>query len=293
MEAQCAPDHIDIAPAGVAMAVFLNVATVIVAAPQLHKLWSLRSSDGVQPLTLCMVLTYSSANVVSALATKWRQMVRCTSSVDYCVVEQLDTSQICFGALVWVAVLTSVVLLPPHNTIRWRALVAATFLLITCMLAAAIAASVAEPCGPAALEIARGAAWLSASVAVVAFVPQLRATWRMRSAGSLSLVFTLIQAGGCMLVAATQILSAHDPWPVWLPTIVCGCMQFTVFSLAFYFRGCRDECARPEGTDALAAGDSCGSTNAEPFLSTTASAAPLEPPRAGSRARTRTVPSWV
>ena len=87
-------------------------------------------------------------------------------------------------------------------------------------------------------------------------------------AGSLSLVFTLIQAGGCYIVAANQIFSAHDPWPVWLPTCVCGCMQLSIFSLAFYPRGCRDECGRGDAADgATDGGDEWRSVSLPRFVS--------------------------
>eukprot|EP00966_Prymnesium_polylepis_P199121 4614196-Prymnesium_polylepis.1 len=67
-------------------------------------------------------------------------------------------------------------------------------------------------------------------------MPQLVETWRQKGAGSLSLVFILIQGAGCWLVVANQLFSAHDPISVWGPTMVSGVVQLSVFFLAAYYQ---------------------------------------------------------
>ena len=243
MDSACAPDNVHIGPVGVGIGGFLLVASWLVSLPQLVKLWRLRSSAGVQPTTLCILLMYSSSNVASAAATKWRQITTCQKSVPDCLVEQLDLAQIVVSAIVWLSILSMTLALPPHNTRLWLCRGAGALSAVVCLLVAVAVTSIAEPCGDVALGLAQAAAWASSLLAVFALIPQLLETWRRRSAGSLSVVFTLIQAVGCYIVAGNQIFSAHDPWPVWLPTCVAGLMQFSLFSLAVHFGGCRDECA--------------------------------------------------
>ena len=190
----CAAEHVDIHPAGAALGTFLLVATALVYLPQIHKLCSRKSSEGVQPVTTCLILLYASTNAASTVAMKWKQFKHCPSEGSYCIVEMLDSLQIFVSALGWVAVLLCVVLLPPHNTARWRVTAAGTLTLILIVWATAIAISVADPCGPAAVDFARSIGWVSAAFVMIAFVPQLAETWRFKSAGSLSLIFVFIQA---------------------------------------------------------------------------------------------------
>lgn len=235
----CAPAHVEISAAGAALGTFLLSATTVVYVPQLWKLHSRKSSEGVQPLTVVLILMYASTNAASTLGMKWKQFERCVHEGSYCLVEQLDALQVVVSAIGWLSILLSVVVLPPHNTRRWRALAAASALGIALLWAAVCIVSAAEPCGPVAVALARAIGWTSALFVVVAFVPQLHETWKAKSAGSLSLLFVLFQAAGCCLVVSNQVFSAHDPVAVWLPTAVSGCMQVCVFCLASYY-----ECTR-------------------------------------------------
>ena len=207
MSTKCAPAHVDIHPLGAALGTFLLVATALVYVPQVHKLYSRKSSEGVQPVTTCLILLYASTNAASTVAMKWVQFERCPSEGSYCLVEMLDSLQIFVSAIGWMAVLMSVVFLPPHNTMRWRVAAGGTLTLVLVLWAIAIAISMADPCGPAAVAFARSIGWVSAAFVMVAFVPQLAETWRFKSAGSLSLIFVFIQVS-CTARAARQPASS-------------------------------------------------------------------------------------
>ena len=231
-------------PLGESMGIFLVISTAVVSIPQIAKLLARKSSEGVQPATLCMITLYASANVASTLATKSNQITQC-SDVGSCVVLQLDLMQILVGALVWLVLVLLTVMLPPHNTRQWKFAVAVLYAVVLIGWGVTAVVSFMHPCEGASptLDIAAASAWISAFMAVVAFIPQLYETCRMKSAGSLSLIFTLIQAIGCYLVAGKQVLVDHDTWTVFMPTAVSGTMQLAVFTTAIYFSA-KDRCAR-------------------------------------------------
>ena len=240
----------NIKPLGAALGIFLLTATIILPLPQLLKLHHRRSSAGVQPSTLCLVFMYSATNAASTAAMKWRQLELCSALGGYCLIEQLDTMQVFVSSFSWMVILIYVVHLPPCNTPKWRRLAAATFSGVAALWGVTCIVSAREPCGPAAVGLARALGWASAVLVVIAFAPQLRETWRSKRAGSLSLVFIFIQAVGCFIVSANQLFDAHDSWPIWLPTTVSGCMQLAIFAIAAFYQCC-------------AATDPC---SADPFL---------------------------
>jgi len=141
-----------------------------------------------------------------------------------------------FSLFAWYSILTVVVMLPPHNTLRHRGLAVGTTVLCGGMAAAAFILSVDDPCGAAPLDLASAYGFFSSACIVVAFLPQLVTTFQLKAAGSLSLVFTAIQVLGCTLVAANQRFKDKDNWYVWGPTLVSAGMQLLILGLATYYQ---------------------------------------------------------
>lgn len=235
---------------GKAIGIFLVVATLLASLPQALKLIKARSSEGVAPITLAIITTFGGSNLASTLVTSWRRFQDCSAHAPWpiakssevsrggagCFFELLDAQQQMAAAIVFSSLLLLVTSLPPHNTCAERGIAVFTVAFLAALTAVSCVLSFAEPCGCAALTYAQVVGWLSAACAFTAYLPQLRDTWKVGGAGSLSPLFYLIQVIGCLLVNYNQIVVAHDPWNVWAPTAVSGLMQAAVLGLVIYFR---------------------------------------------------------
>jgi uncharacterized protein with PQ loop repeat len=82
---------------------------------------------------------------------------------------------------------------------------------------------------------------ISAAVLVtMQYVPQIFATCRLKKAGSLNLITLFITASGSFLTAFFLGFSYSQGWLIWLPNVVSGFQQFTVFVLCVIYK-CREK----------------------------------------------------
>jgi len=246
----------------------LAVATFFVPLPQIMKLVNNRNSYGMQPITLCFVIAYAILGSTAMIAVKWNQL-GASYGFGELLKEELDLIQSIVSCLAWLSIILLVVALPPHNTLRHRGLVAATLATAGTMSAVIIAISAVEPCGPTVLALAKVYGYISGMCTIVAFLPQLITTWQCKSAGSLSLIFTFIQVGGCYMIAVNQIFVASDPAAIWGPTATSGTMQLAILVLASYYGWQRRRAAVSQadggsasGTDSLLANPAAGAASA-------------------------------
>eukprot|EP00310_Coccolithus_braarudii_P022497 CAMPEP_0183336936 /NCGR_PEP_ID=MMETSP0164_2-20130417/4767_1 /TAXON_ID=221442 /ORGANISM="Coccolithus pelagicus ssp braarudi, Strain PLY182g" /LENGTH=120 /DNA_ID=CAMNT_0025506557 /DNA_START=41 /DNA_END=403 /DNA_ORIENTATION=- len=107
------------------------------------------------------------------------------------------------------------------------------------------------------MTLSQVCSYTSAVFAVIAFSPQVVHTWRFRAAGSLSLLFFLVQSAGCYLVVFNAAFINHDPWPAWVPVGVGGTMQGIIFVLAAYHtvRDFRERTAKLDSGDSALLSD--------------------------------------
>ena len=211
---------------GKAIGIFLVIATLLASLPQVLKLLKAKSSEGVAPLTLCLITTFSGTNLASAIVVKWRQFQACRQvppdnpglppTGAACFWYLLDVQQQISSALVFGTLLMLVVYYPPHNTRNERALAlfTLTLVLILCALSCVLSSGHGRSCSQSALAYAQGVGVLSATCAFTAYVPQIVDTWRVRGAGALSPLFLAIQVCGCLLVVYNQVIVNKDPPPV-------------------------------------------------------------------------------
>ena len=255
----CAPEAVDISVFGGVVGLALVAGSLFVPIPQMMKLWRLRSSEGVQPGTICLAILYGATGTAATVSMKWKQLEGCSAVGPVkCITEQLDSLQCIVAFVDWLVILLLTVALPPHNTRKWRVLAGATVGASLTLWAVTAAISIAESCGHAAVGLAHASGIASSLLVTVAFLPQLLHTWWRKSAGSLSLVFTFIQTGGCLAVAANMAFIAHDPWPAWGPTTIAGTFQGCTFCVATYFHLTRPDAAPTTPTKAGASADDGG-----------------------------------
>jgi uncharacterized protein with PQ loop repeat len=255
----CHAAYAPIEPSGIALGWFLTIATLLAPLPQYVALCRSRSSYGISLLTPLLNLVYGVLNLCSAICTKWPSIQRCGHSslagafgLHGCVDQLLDMWQIAISALSGSMILVLVVLFPPHNVAKERALVVVTLSCLTLTIFAACYLSALSPCSEASHTLSQTFAVLSAVVVVVAFAPQLYETWRTRGAGSLSSLYYLIQSIGTALVVVLQLVALRDSILVWGPNSISMAMQGGIFSMLCYYRRCAGRCSGgTTGTDPL------------------------------------------
>jgi len=249
---ECNPAFVPVAPWGCALGAGLAAATLLVSAPQILKIIKMKSSEGVQPLTMSLMLLYTAFNMSSMVIVKWRQFPLYASDASSALAEQLDLLQNIFSMWVWGSILGAAIYFQPYDTCRHRFLALSSVLVACLTVAASAAVSAVDPCGPAALAFSEALSYVSGVCVMVAFLPQLLTTWRHKAAGSLSLIFTAIQIFGCTLVAANQLFVDKNPWVIWVPGLTSAFMQLLILILASYYQ----LCGTPTRVKVIAAEDS-------------------------------------
>lgn len=256
MNSTCAPIDVEVSGVGVAFGAALAAATFFVPAPQIYKIVKNKSSMGVAPVTLCFVVTYAIINVSAMVATKWKQLTQIAQHVGWGGIRmELDLLQGLFSITIWTEILVASVWYKPHDTRWYRSIVACTYAAVIAAVALIFKESAADPCGPVPLALAEVYGYISGVCTMVAFLPQLYTTWKCKSAGSLSLIFTFIQVGGCYMIAINQAIVTKDPWVIWLPTVISGSMQLLILCLATYYSCCgKGQVAPGAGSEGLLEG---------------------------------------
>ena len=233
---QCTPAVVEVSALGIALGSVLSAATLFVPLPQIIKMVRLKNSQGLEVMTLCLVLLYSWSNLAAMIAVKWRQFSTYAShGVGVGLAQQLDLLQGIFSIVDWSWILGLVIMLPPNNTLQKRCLAFATLTLSLAMFTTILLLSIRDACSERVLWLAKIYGDISGLCTVVAFLPQLVTTWRNKGAGSLSFVFTGIQVVGCYTIAADLCLVNLDPYPVWAPTATSGTMQLLILVMAIYY----------------------------------------------------------
>ncbi len=166
----CNAPYVPIEPSGVALGWFLTTATLIAPAPQYIALCRSRSSHGVSLLTPTLALTYGVLNLCSAIVVKWPSIQLCGDSSfapfgsDGCVDQLLDVLQVAASAFCLACILVLVVLYPPHNIAKDRALVFGTLVGLALTIGVTCAVSAVSPCSEASHSLSQTCAVLSALV---------------------------------------------------------------------------------------------------------------------------------
>ena len=241
----CHAAYAPVDSSGIALGWFLTIATLLAPLPQYVALCRSRSSYGISLFTPLLTLVYGVLNLCSAICTKWPSIQRCGNAslagafgTDGCVDQLLDMWQIAISALSASMILVLVVLFPPHNVAKERALVVVTLSCLALIIFAACYLSALSPCSEASHTLSQTFAVLSALIVVVAFAPQLYETWRTRGAGSLSSLYYFIQSIGTALVVVLQLVALRDSILVWGPNSISMAMQGGIFSMLCYYRRC-------------------------------------------------------
>lgn len=246
----CHTAYTPVPPAGVALGIFLAVATFVGSLPQMRLLVKQRSSQGLSVLTLALVMTYGTLNVYATLTTKWPTLLSCARGVG-CLIQLLDVLQQVVSALSVGLILLLIVAFPPNNRPRARLLAASVVAALLALGIATCAISGRAPCSALSLDFATVLTTSAGCICVVAFAPQLAQTWRTRGRGSLSYLYYTIQVVGCSLVVSEQIFALGDSWRVWLPTSIALVMQGLILAIGLSFR-CRQPAPAPAGGMAAA-----------------------------------------
>lgn len=234
----CVDARVNVSPFGAALGIFLLIGTLAAPAPQCYKLWQSQSSDGLSPLMMALLSLYNVTNLCSLLLVKWPTIQQCAHS-SYCILDLLDGFQLLFSAAWNLSLLVQATRYTPHNRPRYRLLAAATCTTALALIAGSSTAAASSTCSKFSMVLAQAISDLSSAIIFVAFLPQLISTWKLRGAGSLSLIFFGIQAVGNLMVAANYIFVQKDPWVDWAPVLVASMMQFGVIGLITFFR-CKD-----------------------------------------------------
>jgi uncharacterized protein with PQ loop repeat len=146
--------------------------------PQALKIRRLRSSHGLSPATMAAVVGHNTLLMADTLIVKWRIVESCADDALHCLARLLDVAQLIATVLAQVLVLVMLVVYPPHKAARYRALAFATVLVVCALVGSSAASSTAAPCSPAALHLAEAYSASASLLVLVAYCPQLYATWR-------------------------------------------------------------------------------------------------------------------
>jgi len=184
---------------------------------------------------MALLSLYNVTNLCSLLLVKWPTIQQCAHS-SYCILDLLDGFQLLFSATWNLSLLVQATRYTPHNRRGYRLLAATTCTAALALVAGSSISAASSTCSEFSMVLAQAISDLSSAIIFVAILPQLISTWKLRSSGSLSLIFFGIQAVGNLMVAANYIFVQKDPWVDWAPVLVASMMQFSVLGLIAYFR---------------------------------------------------------
>eukprot|EP00658_Telonema_sp_P-2_P075557 TRINITY_DN6515_c0_g1_i2.p1 TRINITY_DN6515_c0_g1~~TRINITY_DN6515_c0_g1_i2.p1 ORF type:complete len:260 (-),score=50.71 TRINITY_DN6515_c0_g1_i2:87-866(-) len=203
------------------------------------KLAQAQNSTGLSPSMLGMMAMYNVCTVCNLLFLKWPTVERCEHSAQ-CLVDLLDVFQTVASAGWNTSLMVQATMYPPFQHPPVRVAAASVCALLVSMIAATCMVSARSTCSEVSLNLAQGLTYTGSVLVMVAFAPQLWSTWKLKSAGSLSLFFILIQTVGNVLVFVNYKFIQDDPWTSWAPTLVAASMQGTIVSLGTYFYWTRE-----------------------------------------------------
>ena len=224
-----------VSASGAGVGIFFVVAALLAPLPQLIKILRKGSSAGVSLSTLTFCLAYMTANVSASIITKWNILETCPTKTSSCILHLLDLLQQAAAAIAYVALILAATAHEPYQTHQHKCAMCGTFAFLAVLLGVVYLYSSREPCTAMSAAAADVLASIAGVLVIVAFVPQLVETWRCRGRGSASYLFFAIQAIGCWLIAANDILAFHDPWTTFAPFLVGGSVQAAIVALGLFF----------------------------------------------------------
>ena len=235
----CHPAYEPVNSLGEGLGIFLVIATVLGALPQVVLIARSKSSLGLSVLSPALTMTYGTLNLCATIIVKWPSLRSCGTGAGFsCILQLLDALQMLTSNIMLLVILLLAVAFPPNNILRQRVLVGLFSLLAIALMLTAFALSAALPCEPITLNFARGLSAIAGITVCVAFTPQLLASYRARGGGSISYLYYSIQASGGVLVSGFAIFALHDSWPVYGPNVIAVCFNTSILVLGAYFRCC-------------------------------------------------------
>jgi len=235
----------------VAIASVLIVGTAVSYILQIVSIARQKSSEGLSYLTLTLGLASGLLLVVNTLVLKWQAIVCCSNlGVTDClknnlIPQTIVTAPVCLF-VVWLYFLyyfnykTTETQTRQQKILQFKiALLCFGGTLSVFILLGTIAVVLYYGRISTGTTVASYAEFLGVASAVLTFVqwcPQIAATWRASSGGSLSLPMLLLQAPGAYLVVILTLLAPDKPsWTTWLPYAVGGTTQVLLITMLIVF----------------------------------------------------------
>jgi len=222
--------------------IFLILGTTISYIPQYVSIIRRKSSEGLDFIMLSFALMSTFLTAINSGILKWPQVICCLSTpLGQCLKNNLATDQLLVSLICYLILYILFLVYcktdaddleteKHRKKIKFRALIC--FIGIICLSAilATVGGVLFYHVGLTTSTLAKYAQVLggfSAVLMIIQWTPQIYTTWKMNSAGSLSVIMLLLQMPGALLVVFFQgILNASD-WTTWLPYIF-GAVEMTI-----------------------------------------------------------------
>jgi len=240
-------------PLNITVAAVIILGTVVSYVPQYVAIVRKKSSEGLNTLMLTIALAGSFLTATNSGILKWNLVSCCQNlGVGECVLNNLATEQL-VSALLCVLILYIIFLryFPMHPSVTQtrekrvrERLIAWILFIVTDVIGIFIAVLAGVlyynvNLSPNILShYAETLGYLSALGILIQWSPQIWTTWKLQSAGCLSLVMLCIQMPGALLVVFFQGILNHAHFTTWAPYIL-GAIQQTiliVMIIIFYLR---------------------------------------------------------
>ena len=196
--------------------------------PQLHKIRRRRTPEGISAIFAFCSASMALLNFEGSLMTQLPKLLSCCPSAGGGDCAKLSAPMATLGLQ---ATCTAAVLSLCAYFGAWRRLVA----LFAVLALAATATTVGMlASGADSGDVGDGFGVAATALTCVQFFPQLWTTWRLKSAGSFSLLTLAIQAPGSV-GWALYLATASSPVSTWMPPAVTGACQTALLVLCVLY----------------------------------------------------------
>ncbi|TPX47079.1 hypothetical protein SeLEV6574_g02849 [Synchytrium endobioticum] len=259
---QCPEDR---NPAKLYIGVFILLGLVVSYAPQLFKIYRIKSSEGLSSYFLGLGMIGTISTWLNTFMLQFAAMKCCQThwSADVCFQNTLGFTQMTVQATCFTALFTlyysfyptilkyrtspaSSIRVPPTRakTQYSAAYRSALYVVMICIffLAIAVITSIStlivgahDPNRTAIEGIAGVWGGIATLTGITQFLPQIWHTFSLRRPGALSIETLLMQCPGSFLFAYSLAIQPRTNWSSWLPFFAAGTLQFILLALCTYF----------------------------------------------------------
>ncbi|CAJ0905062.1 13896_t:CDS:2 [Entrophospora sp. SA101] len=259
---------IDNAPIDVSLSVFIALGMLISYLPQVHRIISHKTSEGLSPWFLLLGTTSATCSLFNILLLQYEMIDCCydpkVSGYD-CFANTLGIIQLIIQWTMFTTIfLLYMLYFPPQRKLtpyirhihfnsppttysyEWRASlgvssIIAVHLIITSVVSLLLLNSGKPEDNQLTKLWADGLGIVSMFLASVQYIPQIYRTWKRKSVGALSIPMMLIQTPGSFLFVYTLAIRPGVRWTTWIVFLVTGSLQgiLLVMCICWYYRAKR------------------------------------------------------